>query len=306
MPFPPPSKNLLASAETENALGRLRLWLEALESAAQASLERWNLVWTGEWLPQGAASYVLPCRTETGEPVILKLNPDACAAQHEATALFAWKGIGAAPLLAEFFDEHGASLLIGRINPGQALRPVDDPGARQIAGCIRLLHRVPALVVDRPLPSGYQRLTNFLRTNARHMDGVSSQLRQQYSKIVALAMATGRSQRPPNEAVLLHGDLHASNLLVGKQGLIAIDPIPAVGEPEQDIGEAAAKNNWGPDLQLRAKQLAEACHADYEKVTAYTRLAAWNAGLFHAGTGAETPGGVDPGDLLEYAIREPV
>jgi len=214
------------------------------------------------------------------------------------------EGIGAAPLLAEFFDQNGASLLIGRVDLGHPLRQGDDPAARQIAVCIRLLHRVPAVAVRLPLPSVYQRLSSVLQTNIRHMNGVNLRLREHHDKMVALAKATGQSQRPRSEAVLLHGDLHASNLLVSKEGLMAIDPIPAVGEPEQDIGEAAAKNNWGTELRLRAKQLAEACHADREKVTAYTRLAAWNAGLFHAGTGAEAPGGVDPDDLLEYAVRE--
>lgn len=136
------------------------------------------------------------------------------------------------------------------------------------------------------------------------MDSMGSRVREHHGKITALADAIGRNLRPQSEAVLLHGDLNAGNLLVGKDGLMATDPIPAIGEPEQDIGEAAAKNNWGPDLRVRAKNLADACHADQAKVVAYTRLAAWNAGLFHAGTGAEAPGRIDPDELLEYAVRE--
>jgi hypothetical protein len=40
----------------------------------------------------------------------------------------------------------------------------------------------------------------------------------------------------------------------------------ALGEPEQDIGDAAAKNDWGQELATRVKQLAEACNADPAKV----------------------------------------
>jgi fructosamine-3-kinase len=65
--------------------------------------------------------------------------------------------------------------------------------------------------------------------------------------MLALAQAVECSQRPQQRSVLLHGNLHAGNLLVdGTERLIAIDPNPAVGEPEQDIGDTAAKNDWGP------------------------------------------------------------
>lgn len=286
--------------------GQLRSWLEALHAVVQNYLERWNLEWTGESLPQGSASYVLPCRTDKNGCVVLKLNPDADAAQEEAAALSTWEGVGAAPLVAESFDENGGALLIGRIDPGHALRPLDDQAARQIAGCVRVLHRIAATAVRRPLPTGHQRLTGFMRTNAWHLDRMGPRIRDQHAKMIALADAIGRNQRPSDQAVLLHGDLNPANLLVSKEGLIAIDPIPALGEPEQDIAEAAAKNNWGPELHVRARKLAEVYLADHAKVAAYTRVTAWNTGLFHAGTGTEAPGKIDPDELLEYAVRESV
>jgi hypothetical protein len=63
--------------------------------------------------------------------------------------------------------------------------------------------------------------------------------------------------------------------------LVAIDPTPAFGDPEQDIADAVAKNDWGQVLPTRVKRLAEACHADVRKVAAYARIAAWNCGIFH-------------------------
>ena len=125
----------------------------------------------------------------------------------------------------------------------------------------------------------------------RHQDGIT-----------ALANAIARNHGPRGRAVLLHGDLHAGNLLVGSNNeLVAIDPTPALGEPEQDIGDAAVKNDWGQDLSTRVRQLAKACQADSSKAAAYARLAAWNCGIFHTATGAEPPGGVDPDELLKYA-----
>lgn len=306
MQFPAPGKNLLVRSEAESYGGQLRSWLESLHAVVQSYLQRWDLEWTGESLPQGSASYVLPCRTEDDGCVVLKLSPDAAAAQEEAAALSTWEGIGAARLVAESFDENGGALLIGRIDPGHALLPFDDRTPGQIAGCVRMLHRIAARLVRRPLPTGHQRLIGFMQTNARHLDRMSPRIRDQHAKMIALADAIGRSQRSSEQAVLLHGDLNPANLLVSKEGIIAIDPIPSVGEPEQDIAEAAAKNNWGPELHVRAMRLSEMYLADHAKVAAYTRLAAWNTGLFHAGTGTEAPGKIDPGELLEYAVSESV
>ena len=84
--------------------------------------------------------------------------------------------------------------------------------------------------------------------------------------------------------------------------LVAIDPTPAIGEPEQDVGDAAAKNDWGQDLDTRVKQLTEACHADSSKVTAYAPLLAWNCGIFHTATRVEPPGGVKPACVVPRIV----
>jgi streptomycin 6-kinase len=124
-------------------------------------------------------------------------------------------------------------------------------------------------------------------------------------RIIALANAVAHSRSNRDGAVLLHGDLHAGNLLVDSNNeLVAIDPTPALGDPEQDIADAAAKNDWGQELPTRVQRLAAACHADVRKVAAYARIAAWNCGIFHSATGTQSPGGVNPEELLEYATAE--
>jgi hypothetical protein len=69
--------------------------------------------------------------------------------------------------------------------------------------------------------------------------------------------------------------------------------------------QALPQNDWGQALPERVKRLAEACRADPGKVRAYARLAAWNSGIFHTATGADSPGGINPDELLEYACTEP-
>jgi streptomycin 6-kinase len=306
MPFPPPSGVLLERAGADAPTGQLRSWMYALPKTIRHYLSRWQAEWTGESLRQGYFGYVLPCRCQDGTAAILKLSPDVHGAEEQATALSAWAGEGAVPLLAKSFDENGAALLIGRIAPGIALRPQDDSAGQRIARCLKRLVSVPASSVRGSLPSGLERLDALIVANARHVRTLGPSLRRHQDKIMALADAVRGRQRPPDRAVLLHGDLHAGNLLIGGGiELVAIDPVPALEEPEQDIGDAAAKNDWGQDLSARVKQLAEACHADCTKATAYARLAAWNSGIFHTATGAESPGGVDPKELLKYATTEP-
>jgi streptomycin 6-kinase len=277
----------------------------ALPKTIQHYLSLWQLEWTGESLRQGYLGYVLPCRRQDGIAAILKLSPDTHGAKEQAIALSAWAGIGAVPLLAKSFAGNGSALLIGRIVPGVALRPLDDPAGERVSRCLQRLARISASSVHGSLPSGLERLNSMISANARHLRALNPSLQRHQDGIIALANAVARSHRPKEHAVLLHDNLHAANLLVASNSeLVAIDPTPALGEPEQDIGDAAAKNDWGQDLSTRVKHLAEVCQADSKKAGAYARLAAWNCGIFHTATGAEPPGGVDPDELLKYATRE--
>ncbi len=306
MRFPPPSTTLIQQASADAPRGKLWTWIQALPKTIEQRLSRWQIEWTGESLKQGYFSYVLPCRCQDGTQAILKLSPLAREAQEQVIALSGWAGCGAAPLLTESLEENGAALLIGRIVPGTPWRPLDDLDGRRIAQCLQQLARVSASSALGSLPSGLQRLAAQLVANARHLHALNPLLRRYHDTMISLIDSVRRSQRPQQRSVLLHGDLHAGNLLLGSYGeLVAIDPTPALGEPEQDIGDAAAKNDWGQKLGKRVKELAAACNADPAKVTAYARLAAWNSGVFHTATGAVSPGGIDPDELLECACTEP-
>jgi hypothetical protein len=118
MVFPLPSNELIRQAGAD-ALGRqVCSWMQSLAQTIQRCLNRWQIKWTGESLKQGYFGYVLPCRCQDGASAILKLSPFVHEAREQAVALSGWAGCGAAPLLAESFDENGAVLLIGRIIPG--------------------------------------------------------------------------------------------------------------------------------------------------------------------------------------------
>ncbi|HYY30720.1 MAG TPA: aminoglycoside phosphotransferase family protein, partial [Chthoniobacterales bacterium] len=177
MPFPPPSSALLEQAGADALNGRLRSWMYALPKRIQYYLNLWQAEWTGESLRQGYLGYVLPCRRQDGSAAILKLSPDTRGAEEQATALSAWAGDGAVPLLAKSFDENGAALLIGRITPGVALRPLYDPAGQRIARCLQRLGLVLASSVRGSLPTGLERLDTLIAANARHVRSLSPKLR---------------------------------------------------------------------------------------------------------------------------------
>ena len=94
-------------------------------------------------------------------------------------------------LLAKSFEENGAALLIGRIAPGVALRPLDDPAGQRIACCLQRLAHVPASSVRGSLPSGLERLDALIAANALHVRALSPSLRRHQDRIIALAMPSG-------------------------------------------------------------------------------------------------------------------
>ena len=110
-------------------------------------------------------------------------------AEEQATALSAWSGDGAVPLLAKSFEENGAALLIGRIVPGVALRPLDDPAGKRIARCLKRLGHIRASSVRGSLPSGLERLNALISANACHLHALSPSLRRHQDGIIALADA---------------------------------------------------------------------------------------------------------------------
>ena len=178
MPFPSPSSTLLERADAEAPSGQLRSWMRALPETIQRHLNRWQAEWTGESLRQGYLGYVLPCRRQDGTAAILKLSPDAHGAEEQATALSAWAGDGAVSLLAKSFEENGAALLISRVVPGVALRPLDDPAGERIACCLQRLAHIPALSVRGSLPSGLERLNALIAANACHLHALSPLLQR--------------------------------------------------------------------------------------------------------------------------------
>jgi streptomycin 6-kinase len=84
-----------------------------------------------------------------------------------------------------------------------------------------------------------------------------------------------------SDAVLLHGDVMDKNLLQDHDRVLAIDPMPHVGDPHSDIGFWAATRWPAQDLHTRAARLARLLTCDPD------RASRW-AAIYSVGAACET------------------
>jgi streptomycin 6-kinase len=209
-----------------------RAWLDALPDHLDACVRRWSLE-VGEPFVL-SFHWVAPARTAQGAPVVLKLGvPGQPHLRREAAVLRAWGGRGAVRLLDDD-PTHGA-LLLERADPGTTLADagVDDEAATlALAEVARALHRADVAGLDLPDIASEQ--ASFEDHARRHGDrdplppGAVERARD-------LLLDLTRSRE---RAVLLHGDLHHSNVLRdgGDGRWVAIDPHGWVGDPGFEVG----------------------------------------------------------------------
>ncbi len=186
---------------------------------------------------RGMTSCVLFCERSGGELAVLKLSPDAGLISAEAAALAAWQSSGRVPRVLDHDEESGA-LLLEAIQPGTMLADTQASlRLDEVAGLVRDLHASAdeeAMTGFPPLIEGVEFMFAFYRKRLRE-HGRSSLVSEDLvarSLAIARGLATG-----PGPRVLLHGDLHARNVLEagGGRGLVAIDPRASVGDPAFDL-----------------------------------------------------------------------
>jgi streptomycin 6-kinase len=254
-------------------------WVEQLPTAIAACAERWSLT-VGEPLSGGLVGHVFACTTSVGDPAVLKLNPPssdefAGTPEQEAAALRAWDGRGAVELLAFAPDQR--ALLTGRALPGTPLPPGDEHEA---------LHAV-ADVLSRLFdattpPAEFASLAEAVDRHLVRKLVVAGDAREMLEPMIEQARASAHSlATSASREVLLHGDVMDKNLLRHHDRVVAIDPMPHVGDPHSDIGFWAATRSPATDLNARAADLARllACDPD--------RASRW-AAIYAVGSACET------------------
>jgi len=176
-------------------------------------------------------SLVLGAELRDGTPVVLKVNFPEEESEHEADALVHWAGEGAIRLLAE--NRERRALLLEHCEPGTQLWMIaDGDEANRIAAHVlrRIWHPPPAPSPFRPLAAEAARWGEEIR---REWEALGRPFER---RLVDEAGAACRELGPAQgEAVVLHQDFHGGNVLRSeREGWLAIDPKPLVGEREFD------------------------------------------------------------------------
>ncbi|MEZ0578942.1 aminoglycoside phosphotransferase family protein [Nocardioides sp. MH1] len=204
-------------------------WLDRLPGLAEQVVEEWDLRRDGDTM-HGFCSLVLPVRTPTGIPAVLKLHTDAEAEEsdHEHLALQRWRGRGAVRLLRA--DPGRRALLLERLEPTDLSDLWDEEACEIVAALYGKLHVAPMPQL-REQSSYVRRWTAALQRDARAVP-VPRRLVEQ-----AAALAADLCAEPAT--AVIHGDLHYANVLLGLRGgeptWLAIDPKPTNGDPHYEL-----------------------------------------------------------------------
>ncbi|WP_420751439.1 aminoglycoside phosphotransferase family protein [Rhodococcus sp. O3] len=196
-------------------------WVDESPRLLARIVDEWRLTPDGAAI-HGHRSRVLPVRDASGGPAVLKVGfPDEESA-HEYLALQHWHGDGAAKLVRA--DPARRALLLERLG-SEDLTGLWDVEACGIAGeLMRRLHR-PAVPRLRRLSAHMGREAEILERLPRDVPIPH--------RLVEQAAALARELTADEDAaVILHGDLHYGNILVGDRlPWLAIDPKPLAGDP---------------------------------------------------------------------------
>lgn len=198
-------------------------WVDALPRTLAGVLADWALVPDGA-PTHGETALVVPVRTASGRPAMLKIAGPPPELDHEHLALQAWGGTGAVTLLRA--DPHRRALLLERLWREDLGEEWDVAAAETIGGLLLTLRR-PALPQLRPL-------TDYLRDWRTDLTAATaaSLPRRLVDQATHLIDGFRADDTPP---ALLHGDLHYANVLDSDRGWLAIDPQPMAGNPHYEV-----------------------------------------------------------------------
>ncbi|MFK4213072.1 aminoglycoside phosphotransferase family protein [Streptomyces sp. NPDC030920] len=203
-------------------------WLAELPGIVEELLGRWACVPDGEAM-HGGVGVIVPVRRPAEGAAVMKVSFPHPGNVHEPDAFTAWGGRGAV-LLYERDDAHFA-MLLERARPSTLAEAEEGDELVRVAG--RLSRRLAV-----PAPPGLPRLReqadDWEAQLLRDADESSHAL-PRYA--VDAAVATVRELGHDQPDTLIHGDLHARNILrADREPWLAVDPKGYAGDPACDGG----------------------------------------------------------------------
>jgi streptomycin 6-kinase len=255
-------------------------WLDELPGIAGELLERWGCVPDGE-VTHGGVGLVVPVRTRAAGRAVLKVSFPHPGNVHEPDALAAWGGRGAV-VLHERHDERFA-LLLERVRPSTLAEVEDGDEVVAVAGRISRRLAVPA-------PPGLPRLDEQADVWEEQLLRDAGELTHALPRrVLDAAVATVRELGRSQPDTLIHGDLHARNILrADREPWLAVDPKGYAGDPAYDGGtllKSRALTLLEADDLPKAVQrvldvFAEAAELDGERVRRWAHLHAVQAAFW--------------------------
>ncbi|MFB8348776.1 aminoglycoside phosphotransferase family protein [Streptomyces niveus] len=203
-------------------------WVAELPGIVDGILERWGCAPDGEVM-HGGVGVIVPVRWRGGTTAVVKVSFPHSGNIHEPDAFAAWAGRGAV-LLHERDDERYA-MLLERVHTSTLAEVEDGDEIVKVAG--RISHRLAA-----PAPPGLPRLCERADAWVRQLHADTEELAPVPSpRVVDAAVATVRELGRVQPDTLVHGDLHARNILrADREPWLAVDPKGYAGDPAYDGG----------------------------------------------------------------------
>ncbi|MFI1052355.1 aminoglycoside phosphotransferase family protein [Streptomyces griseoruber] len=203
-------------------------WLGELPGILRELADAWGCVPDGDVL-HGGVGIVVPVMTPAHGPAVIKVSYPHPGNVHEPDAFAVWGGRGAVRLLAR--DDARFAMLLERVRAESLAEVEDTDEVAAVAGTVsrRLAVAAPGgLPRIRDMAAGWEEELRLDRVELAH--GVAE-------RSFGAALATVRELGPEQPRLVVHGDLHARNILrAEREPWLAVDPKGWAGDPAYDGG----------------------------------------------------------------------
>jgi len=206
-------------------------WLSQLPEIRESILDRWSLI-GGEPINPLTYNYLEKAEDKNGTAVILKLGVPNPELTTEILALQQYRGRGVVRIIHG--DPEQGVLLLETVYPGTNLLGIENDEIATRTAC-QVMQRI---WIEAPDDGFFPHMADWCRGFNRYgkqYPGESGPLPHVLiNQGEAIAQELLQSQ---NTSLLLHGDLHHMNILLGEgESWIAIDPKGVIGEPSFEAG----------------------------------------------------------------------